>query len=93
LSLGNAVFSGCTDLDQHARTLMHAADHPRLPTGDERMYITEAYRMLVSVKLHGREASGVSPEQLAEAKTVVEANATADPLYRKILRDLSKAGR
>ena len=57
------------------------------------MFITEAYRILVSVKLHGAEATKVTPEQIATAKSVVSANAAADPLYRKVLRDLAKAGR
>lgn len=58
------------------------------------MYITEAYRILVSVKLHGAEASKVTPEQIYEAKATVLANVESDEhLYRKVLRDLEKMGR
>jgi hypothetical protein len=57
------------------------------------MFVTEAYRILVSVKLHGAEASKVTAAQVANAKSVVSANAAADPLYRKVLRDLTKMGR
>ena len=57
------------------------------------MYVTEAYRILVSVKLHGAEASHVTPAQITEARAVVTANADRDPLYRKILRDLADLGR
>lgn len=57
------------------------------------MFITEAYRILISVKLHGAEASKVTAGQVADAKSVVTANAAADPLYRKVLRDLAKMGR
>lgn len=57
------------------------------------MYVTEAYRILVSLKLHGAEASKVTAAQIYEAKLVVAENAAADPLYRKVLRDLIKANR
>lgn len=63
------------------------------------MYVTQAYRILVSLKLHGAEASKVTPEQIAEAKTVVaesaasETDARARALKSKVLRDLAKAGR
>ena len=62
-------------------------------TKESEMYITEAYRILVSVKLHGAEASGVSPQQFAIAKQVVTAEADRDPLYQKVLRDLARLGR
>jgi hypothetical protein len=57
------------------------------------MFITEAYRLLVSVKLYGAEKSGVSAEQVNAAKTVVTDHIASDALYRKVLRDLAKMGR
>ena len=64
-----------------------------LNTTNTPMFITEAYRILISLKLHGAEASKITPAQIANAKSVVSANAASDPLYRKVLRDLAKAGR
>ena len=55
------------------------------------MYVTEAYRILVSLKLHG--PAGLTPAQIAEARAVVTAHASDDPLYRKVLRDLTEAAR
>ena len=57
------------------------------------MFITEAYRILVSVKLHGAEKSGVTAAQVAEAKAIVQERVNEDALYAKVLRDLRKMGR
>ena len=57
------------------------------------MYTTQAYRILVSVKLHGAEKSGATAAEITEARATITANAAADPLYRKILRDLAALGR
>jgi hypothetical protein len=57
------------------------------------MYTSQAYRILVSVKLHGAEKSGATGAEITEAKAAIEAAKAADPLYRKVLRDLAKAGR
>jgi hypothetical protein len=57
------------------------------------MYVSQAYRILVSVKLHGADKSGAMAAEIAEAKAAVEAAKSTDPLYRKVLRDLAKIGR
>jgi hypothetical protein len=57
------------------------------------MYTTQAYRILVSVKLHGADKAGATAAEITEARTVIAANAASDPLYRKVLRDLAKMGR
>ena len=57
------------------------------------MYTTQAYRILVSVKLHGAEKSGATGAEITEARATITASAAADPLYRKILRDLAALGR